>query len=102
MADTTEAMQIMRDQANYYGITVDALWSPEDLAQKIMDAQLAAETKANAEFAKAKKVKIRMVRDCWALTTRIPAGKTADIPLDLARRWIESGAAKLELPDTEI
>lgn len=88
-----EALEVMRGQAQFYGIKVDPLWSPEEFAQKIIDAQVLVETKANEEFQKAKKVKVKMVRDGWALTTRIPAGKTVDVPVELARRWIEDGAA---------
>lgn len=93
MADKSEAMKVMREQAAVLDIKVDPVWSPEELAQKIIDAQVTAANAANEAFAKAKKVKVRMVRDCWALETRIPAGKTADIPVDLAREWIEAGAA---------
>lgn len=91
--DKTEAMQIMREQARFYSIKVDPLWSAEDLAQKIIDAQMAVEAKDAEDFAKAKKVRVRMVRDGWPLSsTRVPAGKTCDIPVELARRWLEDGA----------
>jgi hypothetical protein len=92
MADT-EARQVMREQATYHQIKIDPLWSDEELAQKIIDAQLAAEAKAVEEFTKAKKIKVRMVRDGWPLSgTRVRAGQTCDIPIPLAQRWLETGA----------
>lgn len=98
-----EAMKVMREQAQYYGIKVDPLWSPEDLAQKIIDAQLAVETKASEDFAKAKKVKVKMLRDGWPLSsTRVKAGQTCDVPVDIARRWIEDGAAERADPLPEV
>lgn len=98
-----EAMKVMREQAQYYKITVDPLWSPEELAQKIIDAQLAVEAKAADDFAKAKKVKVRMLRDGWPLSdTRIKAGQTCDIPIEMARRWIEDGAAERADPLPEV
>jgi len=88
-----EAMQIMRDQAQAYGLKIDPLWSPEEFAQKIIDAQLAIEAKDREEFSKAKKVKVKMIRDGWPLSgTRVRAGQTCDLPVDMARRWIEDGA----------
>lgn len=101
--DKAEAMQVMREQARYYNIKVDPLWSPEDLAQKIIDAQMALEAKEADDFAKAKKVRVRMLRDGWPLSsTRVPAGKTCDIPVELARRWIEAGAAVRADPLPEV
>ena len=96
MADdenTREAMQVMREQARFYGITVSSEWSPEELAQKIIDAQLALEAKEAADYAKAKKVRVKMVRDGWPLSsTRVKAGLTCDIPVELAKRWLDAGA----------
>jgi hypothetical protein len=97
-----EAIEVMRGQARAYDLKVDPLWSPEELAQKIIDAQVALDAKASEEFQKAKKVKVRARRDCWALTTRIPAGKTVDVPIELARRWLEDGAAERADPLPEI
>jgi hypothetical protein len=92
----------MREQAQAYNIKIDPLWTAEEFAQKIIDAQLAAETKASDEFTKAKKTKVRMLRDCWVLTTRVPAGKTADVTIEMARRWIEDGAAERADPLPEV
>lgn len=93
--DTAEAMEVMRGQAQVLGLKVDPLWSAEDFAQKIIDAQMALEAKAAEEFSKAKKVKVRMIRDGWPLSsTRVPAGKTVDIPIELAKRWLAVGACE--------
>jgi len=107
MADTevdkTEALKVMREQAAVYQIKIDPLWSAEDLAQKIIDAQLAIEAKDAEVFAKAKKVRVKMVRDGWPLSsTRVRAGQTCDIPVDLARRWLEAGSCVRADPMPEV
>jgi len=106
MADddkTREAMDVMRQQAAYYKIDIDPVWTPEELAQKILDAQVAVKAKADKDFAAAKKVKVLMKRDGWPLEDmKVPAGNTCDVPSDMARRWIELGVAERADPLPEL
>lgn len=93
--DNAEAIRVMREQARYYQIKIDPTWSAEDLAQKIIDVQMEIEAKEDEEFQKAKKLRVKMIRDGWPLANmRIPAGKTCDIPVPLAKRWIEAGVCE--------
>lgn len=97
-----EAMDTMRGQAAALGMKVDPNWTPEQFAQAIIDAQVAVKAKQNDEFQKAKKVKVRMKRDGFPLDDmKVPAGNTCDVPIEMARRWLELGVCERAdpLPD---
>ena len=93
--DTSEAMSVLVSQAVTIGLTVDPKWSVDELAQKVLDAQLKQKARENEEFQKAKKVRVMMKRDGFPLADmKVCAGQTCDVPIELAKRWLALGVCE--------
>lgn len=93
--DTTEAMEVLRGQAEALDLKVDARWSAETLAQKVLDAQLAASEAEKAAFAKAPKVWVFLLRDGWPVADeKHLAGETIAVTQEIATKWFEAGVAR--------
>ena len=93
--DTSEAMSVLVSQAVTLGLTADPKWTVEQLAQKVLDAQLAQEARQNEEYQKAKKTRVLMKRDGFPLADmKVLAGQTCDIPIELAKRWLALGVCE--------
>jgi len=95
MADDAEAKEVLLAQAKALGLKVDKRWSVETLAESVAEAQEAAKEAAAAAFAEAKKTPVKLLRDAWPLADeRHNAGEVIDVPVALARHWIEAGVAE--------
>lgn len=102
MADNSEAWAVLREQAVMLNVKLDPNAPIEDAAQKVLDAQLAVKAKLFEDYQKAKKVKVLMKRDGFPVEDfKVKAGQTCDVPIDVAKRWLELGVCERAdpLPD---
>lgn len=89
-----DAKKVLLDQAAALGMKVDARWSVDTLAERVLEAQDMAKAAAKAEFAKTTKVKVRLLRDGFPEEdVKVLAGDTCMVTEDIAFRWYDLGVA---------
>ncbi len=90
-----EAKKVLLGQAKALDLKVDARWSVDTLAEKVLEAQeakTAAETQAIKD---ASDTQVYMLRDGFAVEDeRLRAGGTFTVPSDIAKRWYKAGVAR--------
>lgn len=93
--DPAEARKVLIDQARALDLVIDRRWSVETLAQKVAEAQEAKKL-ADTEAMRAEpQTPVFLLRDAWPFEDeRHNAGETIDVPVSIARRWIECGVAR--------
>jgi hypothetical protein len=93
--DTAEAKKVLLDQAKALDLKVDARWSVDTLAERVLEAQ---ELKAEAEriaFTAEPKVWVFLQRDGWPVADeRHNAGETIAVTQEIADKWYEAGVAR--------
>lgn len=101
--DPDEARKVLLEQAKALDLRVDARWSVETLAERVAEAQEAKAEADKAEFAAAKKTPVLLLRDAFPVEDeKHLAGETIDVPIEMARRWIEAGVARDARPLPEL
>lgn len=95
MADTDDAVKVMIEQAATLGLKIDKRWSPETLAQKIVEAQDALISDEQRAFDAAPKTPVRLKKDAFLITdVRSRAGAVVGVPVEMARYMIDNGVAE--------
>lgn len=90
-----EAKKVLLGQAAALGLKVDARWSPDTLAERVLEAQEAAKNEQIDDFAKAKKTPVRLLRDAFPVEDeKHLAGEVIDVPIEMAKEWISIGVAE--------
>ncbi len=91
----TEAKAVLVEQAAALGLKVDARWSVDTLAEKVLEAEEAANQAAKSEFAAAPKVWVYLLRDGWPVADeRHNAGETIEVTQEIADKWYEALVAR--------
>lgn len=93
--DLAEPKKVLLDQAKALGLKVDARWSVDTLAERVLEAEEIAATEAKAEFNAAPKVWVFLLRDGWPVADeRHNAGETIAVTQEIADKWYEAGVAR--------
>jgi len=95
MADTDEApRKVLLEQAAALGLDVDGRWSVETLAEKVSLAQQNKARKEESDFAAAKKVPVRLLKNAFPLADKkVAKGEVVEVPVATAKMWLEAGVA---------
>lgn len=89
------AMEVLRGQAEALRLDVDPAWSPEELAERVLQAQEAARAADKQAFAKADKVWVFLLRDGFPVEDEKRfAGETIQVTPEIAEKWYVAGVAR--------
>lgn len=93
--DPVEAKKVLNEQARALGLQVDRRWAVETLAEKVAEAQEAQKLSNEDALRAEPQTPVFLLRDAWPYEDeRHNAGETIDVPISIARRWIEVGVAR--------
>lgn len=93
--DTTEAHEVLLEQAKVLGLTVDKRWSTVTLAEKVVEAQETAAEREQAEFAAAKKTPVLLRKNAFPIAgQKALAGTVIEVPIAMAKKWLAEGIAE--------
>jgi len=93
--DTREAKEVLLAQAKALSLKVDARWSVDTLAERVLEAQEISAAEAKAEFVAAPKVWVFLLRDGWPVADeRHNAGETIAVTEEIAEKWYVAGVAR--------
>lgn len=95
MSDTTEAKKVLLGQAAALGLKVDARWSVDTLAEKVLEAQETQSEREAEAIRQSADTWVYCIRDCWLGTEKHPARSVIQAPKDLYNNWKATGAARL-------
>lgn len=93
--DTLSPKKVLLGQAAALGLKVDARWSVDTLAEKVLEAQESHEEREAESIRKAADTWVYCIRDCWLATDKHPAGSVIKAPRELYGNWKANGAARL-------
>ena len=95
MAENELARDVLVEQARALGLEMSADVTVEDLARQVKDAQDAAQAAQARAFDKAKKVAVKLKRDAFPLDDiKFVAGDVVEVPVAMAKSWIDAGVAE--------
>jgi hypothetical protein len=93
--DLKEAKKVLLEQAQVLGLKVDARWSVDTLAEKVLEAQEQAKEASVAAELAAADTWVFLLRDGFpAEDVKKKAGETVKVSHAIAERWFEAGVAR--------
>jgi hypothetical protein len=95
MADDKEAKKVLLGQAKALGLKIDARWSVDTLAEKVLEAQETLTEREDAAIRDASDTWVFCIRDCWLGTEKQRANSVIKAPKELYNNWKVTGAARL-------
>lgn len=94
-ARTADAKAVLFSQADALDLSVDARWSVETLAEKVLEAQDAKKAADRAAFDGAQKVWVYLLRGAFPTEDKkCFAGETIEVTPEIAEKWYEAGVAR--------
>jgi hypothetical protein len=92
---TLDHNKVLAEQAETLGIKIDGRWSSERTAEEVAKAQAALAAQERKAFEALPKTPVRLRRNAFPVADmKARKGDVVNVPIPLAKAWIETGVAE--------